>query len=171
GDGTWPGLLSGVVLARPRSIQGARHGLLAIFACVGLGWFAFASIGWPRYAFPGLAVATIFVGRLLVDIVRALQPRQWQFDMPIARWAAVVTFVVVLVASPLIGQLRTAMTETDTSAQQIASYLNTTVPMTDVIEGWEPELGFLTDHAYHYPSSGWLDRAVRAQWLGGTPSG
>lgn len=170
--GHWllPGLAYGLMLARPRSVQGARHGLMAIFACVGLGWFAFASIGWPRYAFPGLAVATIFTARLLVDILRALQPSSWRSDLPTARYAAVVTLVAVMIGASLFGQLRTVVAERDTSPQQMAAYLNAELPVTERIAAWEPELGFLTDHAYAYPSSGWLDRAVRAQWLGGAPA-
>ena len=38
-----------------------------------------------------------------------------------------------------------------------------------VIETWEPELGFLTDHNYHFPPHALLDTAVRYVWLGGEP--
>jgi hypothetical protein len=47
----------------------------------------------------------------------------------------------------------------------MAAYLQGNVPSGEIVETWEPELGFLTDHAYHYPPSGWLDRVVRARWL------
>ena len=169
--GAWvlPGLLYGLALARPRTLQGARHGLCAIFACVGLGWFAFASIGWPRYAFPGLAIVAIFTARLLMDLLRAIQPVSWKPDLAAARYAALVCLVVALLGTPVLEQLRTVASARDASPQQMAAYLNATVPLSDTVEGWEPELGFLTDHPYHYPSSGWLDRAVRARWLGGAP--
>jgi hypothetical protein len=169
--GAWvlPGLIYGLALARPRSLQGARHGLLAIFACVGLGWFAFASIGWPRYAFPGLAVAAIFAARLLVDLLGSIKPISWKPHLATARYVALAALIVLLPGTALVEQLRTVAATPDSSPQRMAAYLNATVPLTDIVEGWEPELGFLTDHPYHYPSSGWLDRAVRARWLGGAP--
>jgi hypothetical protein len=47
----------------------------------------------------------------------------------------------------------------------VAAYLDANVPVDAVVETWEPELGFLSSRVLHYPPSGWLDRAVRAQWL------
>jgi len=43
------------------------------------------------------------------------------------------------------------------------------VPRAAIVETWEPELGLLTDHRYHYPPIALLDTAVRHQWLGGPP--
>jgi len=57
----------------------------------------------------------------------------------------------------------------DSTAEQMAAYLNTHVPTDVVVETWEPELGFLSDHRYHYPPIALLDTAVRHQWLDGPP--
>src|SRR6185369_15508813 len=83
------------------------------------------------------------------------------------RWQsrAVAALIVILLGSSLVNQARDIVGTRDESAQQMAAYLDEAVPQSAVIETWEPEMGFLTDHAFHYPPSGWLDRAVRAQWL------
>jgi hypothetical protein len=47
--------------------------------------------------------------------------------------------------------------------------MNSNVPQAAIVETWEPELGLLTDHRYHYPPIALLDTAVRHQWLGGPP--
>lgn len=160
-----PGLLYGVLLARPRTVRGAQHGLLLAFATIGIVWYAFGSIGWSRYAIAGLTLTSMLVGRLLVDLVRAQgaaadEPGRWR------AWA-LTCLIVVMLGSSLIGQTRAIITSRDSSAQQMAAYLDDAVPNHSIIETWEPEIGFLTNHAYHYPHQEWLNRAVRAQWLEG----
>jgi hypothetical protein len=171
--GYWalPGLLYGAALARERSRRGLQQGLLVGFACVGLAWFAFGSIGWPRYAFPALAVAALFVAKLFVDLVAALTrttgaATAGRGQAASVGAAALVIGVGLLLAYPLQDELRTVAAASDRSPQTVAAYLTAQVPQAAVIETWEPELGFLTDHRYHYPPLGWLDRAVRARWLG-----
>ena len=53
--------------------------------------------------------------------------------------------------------------------QAMATYLNNSVPQDRVIETWEPELGFLTDHRYHFPPASLLADAVKQAFLGGPP--
>jgi hypothetical protein len=55
----------------------------------------------------------------------------------------------------------------DASAQRFAAYMDANVPRDALVETWDPELGLLTDHLYHYPPQPLLDAAVRRQWLGG----
>jgi hypothetical protein len=161
-----PALLYGIVLARGRDRDGIRYAFLLIFAVVSLGWYALGSIGWPRYAFPGLAVMTLFVARLFLDLLRSGY-RTAPDTTAIVRTVALTSVVVIMIGASLIQQAREIVTARDDSPQQVAAFLNAEAPRDAIVETWEPELGFLTDHAYHYPPSGWLDRAVRAQWLGG----
>ena len=49
------------------------------------------------------------------------------------------------------------------------AYLNAHIPPTAVIETWEPEMGFLTDHNYHFPPQGLLAMAVDQVYYGGAP--
>jgi hypothetical protein len=163
-----PAVLYGLVLSRQRSVRGAQQGLLAIFVTLGLAWFAFGSIGWPRYAFPALALTAIFAAKLLVDVIRALgRPSAVPgSDTSAHRVLPVLVALAatVVIVSPFADEARSIFGSPDRSPQEVAAYLDTNVPTSAVVETWEPELGFLTNHAYHYPPSGWLDRAVRAQW-------
>jgi 4-amino-4-deoxy-L-arabinose transferase-like glycosyltransferase len=138
---------------------------LLIFTLVGCVWFVGASVAWPRYAFVPLALAALPVARLVDAGIRTLWRR--------ADHARLLAPVAVLALSALIvtafgGQFHRAFTASD-APQQMAAYLNRSVPTSAIIETWEPELGFLTDHRYHYPQPALLDRAVRHQWLGGPP--
>jgi hypothetical protein len=154
-----PAVLYAASLARPRTRDAARLALPVTFVVLGLAWFALGSIGWPRYAFPALAVCALFVARLMLDVASALRSAAPHL-MPALAVAA-----TLLVTAPLANTTRTILSATDISPQQVAAYLDGTIPANVVVETWEPELGFLSDHSLHYPPSGWLDRAVRAQWL------
>jgi hypothetical protein len=75
-------------------------------------------------------------------------------------------YTILAVAVPLTLSARGVL-RPDDSAQRLAAYLDTNVPRDAIVETWEPELGLLTDHRYHYPPIALLDTAVRHQWLGG----
>jgi hypothetical protein len=51
----------------------------------------------------------------------------------------------------------------------MADYLNQIVEEGALIETWEPEMGFLTDHNYHYPPHALLNDAVGQIWLDKPP--
>ncbi len=161
-----PALLYGLTLARPRTLGGLQQALLVTLAIVGFGWYTAGSIGWPRYAFPSLAVTAIFAAKLFHDlfIMSGHPARAGAVGHP---RLAVMVGAALIVVHPLVNQVRAIATASDRSPQLVATYLDATVPHADVVETWEPELGFLTQHRYHYPPSGWLDRAVRAKWLAG----
>jgi hypothetical protein len=168
----WPALLHGAFLARQRTLGGLHQAFLVTFIVVGLAWFALGSIGWPRYAFPALALTAILVARLFHDMAQALG-RALPGVGPSAGPSrsvltlALLTGVGLLVVVPLLGHLRAVLTTTDRGPQLVAAYLNEHVATSAVIATWEPELGFLTDHRYRQPPLGSLDRAVRARWLQG----
>lgn len=158
-----PGLLYGFFLARDRDVRGVQHAFLLIFAFVGLSWYAILSVGWPRYAFPGLAVATLFVARLLVDLISILR----HAPDPRARpcWLASVCLVLVMIISMLGVHARTILGSRDDSAQRMAAYMDVTLPPTAIIESWEPEVAFLSERTFRQPPPGSLDQAVRAIWI------
>ena len=159
-----PALAYGVFLARERNRAGLEQAFLVVFVTVTFGWFAFASIGWPRYAFPAVALLGILVAKLLLDVAGGLIGGRGPASL--ARGVAVALGIAILVGHSLVTQVQTVASAADRSPQLVAAYLNANVPPSAIIETWEPELGFLTDHQYHYPPSGWLDRSVRAKWLG-----
>jgi hypothetical protein len=166
-----PAVFYGWILARQRSLSGLRQALLVTFAVVGFTWFTFVSIGWSRYAFSLLGITAIFAAKLLSDLILSLHHSNGiTIHLGRARLKVLATASVVAVALFLAAGLestaRPVLATPNLAPQQLAAYLNANVPTEDIVETWEPELGFLTDHRYHYPPTAWLDRAVRTQWLG-----
>ncbi len=157
-----PALAYTVWRARHRTSQGLSEALLALVIGLWLVWFVGVSLGWPRYAFPAVALSALTVARLIHDGVIRLRR-----VLPVAATIASV-YAVIIIALPIALTARVVFSPDD-SAQRFAAYLNATVPETAIIATWEPELGVLTDHRYLYPPQPTLDQAVRHTWLGGDP--
>jgi 4-amino-4-deoxy-L-arabinose transferase-like glycosyltransferase len=169
-----PALLCGLfAIRRARAEQ--RLALLAIwsFAVLWLGWFTFASIAWPRYAFPGIALSAIFMGWFVSEALRVV-PEWLAARLRIAdraRTALAGAGVVALCAVLLAGawvELSPLVRADQREPQRFAAALDASVPAGTVVDAWEPELGFLSDAALQYPPPGSLDKTVRARWLGQT---
>jgi 4-amino-4-deoxy-L-arabinose transferase-like glycosyltransferase len=151
--------------ARRRDAQGLAEGLVVVIIGLWLTWFVGASLAWPRYAFPAVAFSALTVARAVADLfvwLRSGEQRQRRLSYVVASYTA------LIIAFPLALSTR-AVLQPDYSAHRMADYLNTNVPLNTIVETWEPELGAMTDHRYHYPPIALLDTAVRHQWLGGPP--
>jgi hypothetical protein len=162
-----PGLIYACWRVRHRSAESFRLVLPLVFCLVWLGWFLEASVGWPRYAFPALLLCPVFTVKLLLDLPGLLavwlKRSSWQRPLKIVTGL----LLALLIGGGLLSQIPDTL-KVDDSAQQMAAYLNQNVDKQAVIETWESELGFLTDHSYHYPPPDLLDKAVRIKWLGGS---
>ena len=157
--------------------------VLLSFIALNLLWFMFASIGWVRYAFPALVLSALFVARFLHDLTDGfvlpwplLQegyavkltptelPSNWQ--KPLFHWMVLLWMLTMIVVNGiLLG--RKIGNPPPPDAANIAAYISANVPPTAIIETWEPEMGFLTDHAYHFPPNALLNKAVAHKWLAG----
>jgi 4-amino-4-deoxy-L-arabinose transferase-like glycosyltransferase len=160
-----PALGYAVWRARRRDAQGLAESLVVIIIGLWLTWFVGASLGWPRYAFPAVAFSALTVARAAVDLftwLRSGTQMQHQLSYLVAG------YVAIMIAFPLALSTR-AVLQPDDSAHRMADYLDTNVSHDTIVETWEPELGALTDHRYHYPPIALLDTAVRHQWLDGPP--
>ncbi|BCX02940.1 MAG: glycosyl transferase [Candidatus Roseilinea sp.] len=142
-----------------------------------LVWYVVASVSWIRYAFIGLSLASLFVARLFYDLTNGLNIRAlWNGiracpGTRLRRWGqlALLGILVVMVIFPL-GRITLNVMRTPLPDSFImADYVNANVSHDALIETWEPEMGFLTDHRYHYPPQLLLIRAVRQIWQGGVP--
>ena len=51
----------------------------------------------------------------------------------------------------------------------MSAYIDENVPQDAGIETWDPEMGFLTDHNYHYPPNALLAVAVNQVYYYGEP--
>ena len=69
-------------------------------------------------------------------------------------------WLAVVVGLPLLGTGAKLIRVPPPDAQQIAAWLSANLPDDTVIETYEPELGVLSDHRYHYPPPSLLIHAV-----------
>lgn len=72
-----PGLLWALWTCRYSTLAYRRQGLLIVLVFLWLFWYAFISVGWPRYSFDPYVIGLLFVGKFIVDspIVRSIQHR------------------------------------------------------------------------------------------------
>jgi 4-amino-4-deoxy-L-arabinose transferase-like glycosyltransferase len=174
-----PALGYGFFLALSRRREGQQWGILLILAMVNLGWYVVASVGWWRYAFPGLAMASLVVARFFYDLTDGIQIRVatlWQ-DLRrgelaprnhALRWVMLIWLAAMIVV-PLGESVWEIVSPDFNAPEAMATYLNEHVPRDVLIETWEPEMGFLTDHNYHYPPTQLLTNSVSQVFLGGSP--
>jgi hypothetical protein len=170
------GLLYGGFLSFPRTRQAQQWNALVLFAGITIAWYVFASISWLRYAFAGLAIATLFLASFFVDLIQFLRTssrHESEPDLQSSEFvrgsliAVVGLWVALIVIPPFALTARSIVLPPVNTPVLMAAYLSGRVPTTAVIETWEPELGFLTAHNYHYPPTGMLNVAVRHIWSGG----
>jgi hypothetical protein len=84
------------------------------------------------------------------------------------RWTMIVWLAVMFVL-PLAETVSEILSPDFNAPDAMASYLNQHVPQDALIETWEPEMGFLTDHNYHFPPALLLLDAVKQVNLNGPP--
>jgi hypothetical protein len=170
------GLLYGAFLSIPRSRKAQQRNVLLLFVVITTAWYVFASVSWLRYAFAGLAIATLFLAIFFVDLIQFLRTSSRHegeaevegSELVRGSLIAVVAVWIVLIVVPSIAlTARAILVPPINTPAVMAAYLSGKVPTTAVIETWEPELGFLTAHNYHYPPTGMLNVAVRHIWSGG----
>jgi 4-amino-4-deoxy-L-arabinose transferase-like glycosyltransferase len=162
--GLVPVLVYGFFCVLPRQRQGQQWGLVLVLIAVNLGWYVVASVGWWRYAFLGLFFASLFVARFFDDLTDGFRLRSGQ-DKTLdgrtlaLRWA-MVAWLVIMIALPLAKTLRELVSPSFNAPAAMATYMNQNVPRDALVETWEPEMGFLTDHRYHFPPASLLSKAV-----------
>jgi len=173
-----PALVYGLTLIVPRNKQGQQWSLIFILAMVNLTWFVFASIGWKRYYFLGIALTAIFVARLLYDLSAGFQfnVRQvWQrlrnnhiVNQQDAVSLSVWVWLIAMILFPVAFTIKDMVITPQLNAPVImAEYINAHIPKEALIETYEAELGFLTDHNFHYPSPALLAATIVQNELDG----
>ncbi len=166
-----PVMLYGLTLLLPRKREAHRWFVLFTFISVNLIWYAVASVGWLRYAFPGLALASLFVARFFYDLTDGYEPNLsaiWQslhagspFNLRFALSGVLLVWLVAMIAIPLAQNGRDILRPQFDAPAAMAAYINQNVPKDALIETWEPEMGFLTDNNYHFPPQLLLNTAVK----------
>lgn len=170
-----PVLLYGFLLALPRRREGQQWSILLTLVAANLVWYVVASISWLRYAFPGLAIASLFVARFFYDLTDGFQLqlktlwqalREGELSWPQhALRGTIIVWLSVMIVVPLAQTARGIVSPGLNVPASMAAYLNEHIPNEALIETWEPEMGFLTNHNYHFPPPLLLNDAVGYIWL------
>jgi len=170
-----PALIYGVFISIPRTRDGQKWSVIFLLVALNLVWYVVASIGWIRYAFLGLSLSTIFIARLFSDITEGFT-FDWTagwfrslFEIRNAAKFAVALWLVAIIMIPMAKNILDIARPDPPYARQMSEYLNENVPLDAVIETWDPEMGFLTDHNYHYPPNALLAVAVDQVYYFGEP--
>lgn len=167
-----PTVLFGLYLIRREPSPERRLMLTAIttFQICWLAWFAMASIAWPRYAFPALVVSAIYAGAmttgLLDELLKSRPLREAQRRSRTMTAGLALALIGLLVCAGAYRQIAPVITADEQEPQEFAALLDQLVPAGAVVDGWEPEINFLTEREMQYPPNGSLDSVVRAAWLG-----
>jgi hypothetical protein len=175
----FPSLVYGFLISLPRTRDAQKWSTLFLMVALNLGWYVVASIGWIRYAFLGLVFTSLFTARLFSELTegfkldvhwsgisetwQSMQERQTILKLVLLGW------LVYLILLPLAKTTTEIAFPAPASAQEMADHLNKTVPVAALIETWEPEIGFLTDHNYHYPPNRLLAVAIAQVYSNGEP--
>ena len=168
-----PALAYGVFLAAPRRRDGQQWGVLLLIAGVNLAWYVVASVSWIRYAFPALAISSLFVARFFHDLTGGFRlgaggsGTDSDLGHTLGLRTVLLGTLLVMIVVPLGQNARAIIAPGPNDPLAMAAHLTEHVPVSAVIETWEPELGFLTDHRYHYPPQRSLYEAVTHIWLNG----
>ena len=172
-----PILIYGISLCLPRHKEGMKWGILLSLVGVNLVWYVVASVSWLRYAFPALVITSVFVARFFEDVTgkfdinwrvfwQAMQGKHVELGTQALRATAAI-WLLAMVSIPLLQSLAHVISPPFNSPIVMARYMDDNIPKDALIETWEPEMGFLTDHNYHYPPQILLDTAVGFIWRGG----
>lgn len=135
-------------------------GIVWWITAANLAWFVVASAGWGRYAFIGTALSSMLVARLWRDV--------WRVAARAGRDARAARALRVVLATGLAGAIGLPLAATawrianapPDHAGALTAWMNAHVSLDAIVETWEPELGTLSDHRYHYPPSALLIDAV-----------
>ena len=174
-----PFLFYGAFVSLPRDERGQKWGVVFVLVAINLIWYIFASISWLRYAFPALVLSSLLITKFFSDttgnfnlnlrrLVRSLRQNSEIYGREGLKWAMCLWLVIIIIfpLGQLIGDI---VLPQENYPAIMADYLNQIVEEGAIIETWEPEMGFLTDHNYHYPPHALLNDAVGQIWLGKPP--
>ncbi len=149
----WPAAIYGFFLARPRTDTGQRWGILYIFFVLST-LFYITSVGWPRYAFSTLVLATIFVAQMLYKLSSQIDFQK----MGSVGGRLRTTLIMILLGIELgvvgVSTYKVAdqvITGGNGDVYRMAAYMDEHIPVDAITETWELELAVLTNHTYHTP--------------------
>src|SRR5262249_46308612 len=130
-------LLYGVFVSLPRTRKAQQWSTLVAFAAFTMAWYVFASVSWLRYAFAGLAIATLFLAKFFADLLHFLRTSSRQeagIDVPGSEFvrgsliAVVGAWIAVIVIPSLAVTARPILLPPANAPAAMAHYLSREVP-------------------------------------------
>ena len=130
------------------------------FTCSWLLWYIFFSNAYPRYALPANFIGSMFTAKLLRDLLdRRVEVFTWNrigrkkslHGIANAELLLAVLITAVWSLSTLKMLYHVYNEEGDSSAKQVAQFLNTQTPSNAVVETYDSEVQFLLERRYHFP--------------------
>lgn len=171
-----PALAYGLHRARERSLAEQRWAMVLTLVLADFSWFVLVSVGWRRYIFLGLALSSLLVARLLARVssdfhlrfpAEARRPDRTRLA-PLLR-VAVLAWVAIGITVSAATLLRRIAFPLPANAAAMAAYIDANVPPGAVVETWEPEIAFFTDHPFHFPPSALMANAIAFTHFGAPP--
>jgi Dolichyl-phosphate-mannose-protein mannosyltransferase len=138
------------------------HIMMLVLCGSWFSWFVLLSNSDPRYSFPPLTIAAIFLAALLSDLSNGFKLREMiesffgllktrqLSNLPLKSGGAII-LIIIMVMFALRATILFPHWKGDTSAIEVANYFNTSTPADSIIETYDSELFFLLDRPYHYP--------------------
>ena len=170
-----PALFYGFFISLPRDRDGQKWSVIFLLTTVNLVWYVVASIGWIRYSFLGLTFSGALIARLFSDITKGFT-FDWSagwfrslFEVRNAARFAIFFWLMAIVMIPLSKTVLEIALPEPAYAQQMSAYIDANVPQDAIIETWDPEIGFLSNHNFHYPPIALLAVAVDQVYYKGEP--
>lgn len=147
-----------------RGCSELRQLFLGAFILTGWSWYMLASVGWPRYAYPFLAISNVFTAHLFYDL--------GDFSSRGLHNTRAVAVMLVMLFLPL-SQFRLVgrglLAPSDSGFQEFTAYIRQNVPQGHTIETWEWEVTFVDDvRLYHLPPTSLLNTLIQDVYGGGT---
>jgi hypothetical protein len=193
----FPALTYMIAISLRRDLRGYLLAFLIVFTLLWLGYWLFWTLTWSRYAFPAIAISSLFVAKLWHDLAQGFiagskqlwselqQGRPIKADLSQEAMMILGTSVALIVITLMAGYhlqrvVRDYVLDREgqqgayiitapqlESPRQVADYLNATVDKNAVVETWERELDILTDHRYHFPDQAFLAQTDAAVYRDG----
>jgi 4-amino-4-deoxy-L-arabinose transferase-like glycosyltransferase len=147
-----------------------RRLLVALVATSAL-WFTLRSIGWPRYAYPMLALGNLLIARLLLDLATGLALVVQRSAGGVANATAAAAIVIgALVLLPLPqGRViaKGLVGPSDLSLPSLRAWLDREIPAGVGVETWEFEVAVMpSPHDYSFPPVRMVDRMIASVFFG-----
>jgi hypothetical protein len=162
-----PALIYAVILGLRRDQRGQSWGMLALFVVMSSIIYVL-SIGWVRVSIPAKMMMSLLVAQLIFELTNGFRP-DWQAlrqmvsrlwdkaaaaaEVPLAALTQIVVtgLFCIMIAVPSLRVLYYVVRSGSDDPYRVAEYLDANIADDALIETWEKELSFLSDHQFRFP--------------------